>query len=176
MNYLDRSAVISDCGRFRYSLRRTWQQRLFGDKGVCAFAMLNPSTADGKEDDATIRKVVGFANRWGYSGLVVVNVFAYRATDPDELLNPPVDPVGPDADFHTLKALAGVSLIVAGWGSHRALRHPPREGRVTRFLEVLRETGAPVQALKLSKQGNPYHPLYLPNDSKPFDFELPRAA
>jgi hypothetical protein len=57
--------------------------------------MLNPSTADGKEDDPTIRRCIGFAKSWGNGSLEVVNLFGFRATDPKELLEVK-DPIGPE--------------------------------------------------------------------------------
>ena len=73
-----KGAVISDCKRYRYRLWRIWN----GSQSRLVFVMLNPSTADGEQDDPTIRKCVGFAERLGYGGIEVVNLFAWRATDP----------------------------------------------------------------------------------------------
>ena len=76
-----KSAEISPCGLYRYSLTRKWEAW----KGTVNFIMLNPSTADAQEDDPTIRRCIGFAKAWGYGGIVVTNLFAYRATNPKEL-------------------------------------------------------------------------------------------
>lgn len=73
-----RSAVFSPCGTYRYELRRTWESSL----PILVTIGLNPSTADGYGDDPTIRKEIGFASRWGYGGIVKVNMFAFRSTDP----------------------------------------------------------------------------------------------
>lgn len=77
-----KSAIISECGKYRYSLSRIWDE----NKANVLFIMLNPSTADGDVDDPTIRRCIGFAKSWGYGGIYVGNLFAYRATDPKELL------------------------------------------------------------------------------------------
>lgn len=78
---VERFADISDCGRYRWRLSRRWD-----DGPQACFVMLNPSTADGLDDDPTVRRCVRFARGWGYGELVVVNLFPYRATDPGELI------------------------------------------------------------------------------------------
>jgi hypothetical protein len=84
-----RSAEVSECGRYRWWLRRGWQLLNRGEhvigRGVCCFVMLNPSTADDTYDDPTIRRCVQFATRWGYDALSVRNLFPWRATDPGDL-------------------------------------------------------------------------------------------
>lgn len=94
-------AVLSTCGRYRYRLTRTWSQ----NRPPATFIMLNPSTADAHEDDKTIRRCIGYARRWGLGGLVVVNLYGYRSTNPDELWKVE-DPVGPDNDHHLRAVLA----------------------------------------------------------------------
>src|SRR5712664_2208515 len=86
-----RSAGFSCCGLYRYWLRRHWDAEL---PPVC-FVMLNPSTADAERDDPTIRRCCGFSRRWGYGGIVVVNLYAFRTSDPCCLRNA-VHPVGPE--------------------------------------------------------------------------------
>jgi len=87
MSEMVRSAVISKCGRYRYLLTRKWGKRT----DFATFVMLNPSTADGFRDDATIRKCIGFAKRWGFDGIQVVNLFAWRSRDPLDLLANDID-------------------------------------------------------------------------------------
>src|SRR5438045_3510538 len=88
---LRRAAAISACGRYRWWLRRSWHQG--GNGRVLCFIMLNPSTADARTDDPTIRRCMGFARSWGFSTLDVRNLFAWRATEPTELLRTD-DPIG----------------------------------------------------------------------------------
>src|SRR5579859_5937119 len=98
-------ATFSACRTYRYRLWRSWEPR--GSR--CVFVGLNPSTADESTDDATIRKCVGFAKRWGFGAIEVVNLFAYagvRSTDPRSLLGVS-DPVGPDNDGTMDAALRG---------------------------------------------------------------------
>lgn len=154
-----RGAVLSDCGRYRYRLWRLWN----ADAPVMVWVMLNPSTADADTDDPTIRKCIGFAKAHGYGGIIVVNLFAWRATDPKEL--PKVaDPVGPDNDEHILWACRAplIATVVAGWGADKFAR--ARASRVRVLIHGA--TGRRLQCFRKSeKTGAPWHPLYLPYGS-----------
>ena len=96
---MDRTALFSPCGRFRYRLGRRW-----GEGPTIAFVLLNPSTADDQRDDPTIRRCIGFARRLGFGGLEVVNLYAYVATDPAELRRVGYL-VGDENDGHMLEAV-----------------------------------------------------------------------
>jgi hypothetical protein len=151
---LGRSAVLSPDGKYRYRLDRRW-----ADGPTVAWVMLNPSTADGTSDDATLTRITRFSRSWGFGALTVVNLYAWRATDPAELWRA-ADPVGPDTDWHILQAVAGHEVVVA-WGAH---------GKAERIAEVLNliasSTGAGrPHALGLTKTGQPRHPLYLPSNT-----------
>lgn len=93
---MDKGAIISGCGKYRYSLWRTWDKKL----PKVMFIMLNPSTADAYEDDPTIRRCINFAKSWGYGGIVVGNLFAYRATNPKKLIL--IDDPSGSANHHYL--------------------------------------------------------------------------
>lgn len=149
----DRAAVISDCGRYRYTL-----ERRLGDGPAVLFLMLNPSTADADVDDNTIRRCIGFARRWGYGTLLVGNLYAYRATQPEEL-DTVDDPIGPENDRHLWELVERADLIVAAWGSKPARgRFKHRERAVLHGPLFERD----VQALRITKDGHPGHPLYVP--------------
>ena len=120
------------------------------------FIMLNPSTADAELDDPTIRRCVGFAQRWGFQGLAVGNLFALRATDPQQLRRV-ADPIGPENDQHLIWMSDDADVTIAAWGTPGAFRN--RDQHVLGFLK-----GA-VEHLGLTKQGHPRHPLYLRNDA-----------
>lgn len=149
----DRGALLSPCGIYRYQLWRMWDPK--GPR--IAWVMLNPSTADATQDDPTIRRCVAFARAWGFGDLVVVNLFALRATDPRELRNALTagrDPVGPDNDLRIMDVAGSASAVVAAWGVHGALAGRDRE--VQRLLH-----GVDVQCLGTTRDGHPRHPLYL---------------
>lgn len=150
-----RTAVISECGQYRYLLTRAWDETLPN----ATFVMLNPSTADATVDDPTIRRCVGFARTWGCGSLAVVNLYAYRATDPNELDAAP-DPVGPDNDSYlTAAACVSGSLLIGAWGAH---------ARSERITQVLALPGMHrLTALAVTRGGQPRHPLYLRADLTP---------
>ena len=156
-DYLHADAVLSDCGIYRYVLRRVWD----GGPGSVTFVMLNPSTADATLDDPTIRRCVGFAKSWGYGELRVVNLFALRATDPEKLRQA-VDPVGPDNDRQILETVAGSEQVVLAWGAtiekwKRSMRLRERPSIVKTMLEPYKPC-----CLGLTNGGHPKHPLYVP--------------
>ncbi len=144
-----KTATLSDCGMYRYRLGRTWDP---SEPGVC-FVMLNPSTADASIDDPTIRRCIGFARRFGAGWLSVVNLFAFRATDPRALLNAAY-PIGPDNDRYIVEAADDCAMVVCAWGAHGAIG-----GRA----DAVRDLLAPrvMYALGTTKDGHPRHPLYV---------------
>jgi hypothetical protein len=144
-----RDALLSECGRYRWWLRRSWEG---GDGRSVCFVMLNPSTADSLVDDPTIRRCVGFARSWGYSSLVVRNLFALRATNPDELLTAP-DPTGGEEGDRHLRLAGESDRVVAAWGAGAPFARPRRA------LELL--AGVPLYCLGVTKNGDPRHPLYV---------------
>ena len=148
-------AVISECGRFRYSLTREW-----GPGPRALFIMLNPSTADATEDDPTIRRCIGFAKREGCGSLQVENLFAYRATDPDKMFKHAHTAVGA-TDSYIRNAVAELSgPLIAAWGADKRA-----ESRARRVREYLTEGGALPMCLGKTKSGAPRHPLYVKADA-----------
>ena len=153
-----RDATISPCGRYRYDLSRVWVDP--GDDKAdtyAVFIMLNPSTADDRHDDNTIRRCVEFAKFWGMGGLMVVNLFAYRATDPKRL-EIVYDPIGPQNDTYITEACHTAQVVVAAWGAHPLA--------VNRAVTV-RSLVPDLHYLRLTKGGQPCHPLYLPKRLTP---------
>jgi hypothetical protein len=145
------SACFSDCGNYRYSLTREWDNSL----PTACFCMLNPSTADQHADDPTIRRCISFAKTWGCGALEVVNLFAYRSTDPTGL-RAIADPVGEENDRYIMQAAKRASVVVAAWGVHGAYK-----GRDVDVLPLLGD----VQCLGVTKEGFPKHPLYVRADT-----------
>jgi hypothetical protein len=159
-----RSAVLSPDEQYRYRLDRQWTHG-----PTLAWVMLNPSTADGVTDDATLTRITRFSRYWGFGALTVVNLYAWRATDPAELWSTG-DPVGPDNDRHIYEGVAGHEVVVA-WGAHG---RPDRIALVLRLIASAPGTGRPL-ALALTKNGQPRHPLYLRSDLTPQPWENPDA-
>ena len=151
-----RKATLSDCGLYRYDLWRSWA---VGPH--VTFLMFNPSVADGTEDDPTIGRCIGFARSWGFSGLVVVNLFAFRATEVRDLWKA-ADPVGPENDtFICSHAFPGP--IVAAWGVK-----PKAAARVREVYDKLNKMGRTLYAIRETHGGHPEHPLFLPGHLKAF--------
>lgn len=151
-------AVVSADGRYRYRLTRVWDESL----PILVFCMLNPSKADAHVNDPTIVRCIAFAKAWGYGGILVVNLFALRATDPADLTQCP-DPIGPDNDQHLFSAAGGRDVVCA-WGASvpHYWRHRPAG-----IVQQLRDCGAELHHLGLTKDGHPRHPLYLRADTTP---------
>lgn len=154
-------ADISPCGLYRYDLWRRWSQ--IG--GVVMFVGLNPSTADATLDDPTIRRCIGFARAWGFGGLVMTNLFAWRATDPRDM-RAAARPVGPRNDDALRYHYEHSSCAVAAWGAHGT--HLGRDAAVRAMLPRL-------HYLRLTKDGHPGHPLYLPANLRPVEWVTPNA-
>lgn len=155
---MERSAVIDTSGMYRYSLGRRWAA---GE--VVTWIMLNPSTADGNTDDPTIRRCVGFSHDWGFGAMVVVNLYAYRATSPWSLLEAH-DPIGPEHHHYFLRALQCASRVVVAWGAHEAATF-----RHVRPLLAYR----PLLCLGTTKRGAPRHPLYVHSQVCPQLWHIP---
>jgi|SRR5580700_613930 hypothetical protein len=154
------SATISDCGLFRYTLERKWA--LGGGRGTVLWVMLNPSTADAEIDDPTIGRCIGYAKSWGYDGIMVGNLFAYRATKPADLWDAGenIDIIGSENDGHLRRMAAAASIVVAAWGG---VKCAPQVYHVTKLLTKY----ADVHCLGATKDGGPLHPLYKPKDLRP---------
>lgn len=157
-------ALLSQDGKYRYGLWRLWEDPI-APKDIVAFVMLNPSTADGLKDDPTIRKCVKFAKRYGGKGLVVVNLFAYRATDPKVMKAAGSEAIGPENNEMIFKQLEGVTTVVAAWG-HGGKYFDREEA----FLASAKARGVKLKALKLSKDGTPQHPLYQKDETDLIDY------
>lgn len=168
MIYTHKEAFMSVDGLYRYWLVREWDHTV----PKACFVMLNPSTADADTDDHTIRKLTGFCTRWRLGGYVVVNLFAYRATDPS-VLERVLDPAGPRCDEYIRKALEDAhGPIVVGWGANTRMA----SRRPDKVLDII-IYGAHKNPLCLgtNKDGSPKHPLMLPYSTELVPFYGPRG-
>ena len=145
------SADFSADRKYRYVLRR----EIGSSARRVVFVMLNPSSADEDRNDPTVRRCVGFARRWGFGALEVVNLFALVSTDPNGLSNVD-DPVGPRNDAAIRSALQSAATVVLAWGD-KGLRHRDRADAV---IAMAREAGTPC-CFGMTKEGAPRHPLRL---------------
>lgn len=144
-------AVYSDCEQYRYALTRVWDPA--GDKAL--FIMLNPSTATEVQNDPTVERCERRARTLGFGAFRVLNIFAFRATDPRDMRRAK-DPVGPANDAALLEGLVWGDRIICAWGTHGE-----HLGRGPAVASLLRETGRELLHLGLSKAGHPKHPLYI---------------
>jgi hypothetical protein len=124
------------------------------------FVGLNPSTANEQEDDPTVRRCIGFARNWNFGGLILVNLFAYRSTDPTRLFEAD-DPIGPANDRCILASAVAAERVILAWGTRGGLIN--RDQHVLSFLPV-------AYCLGTTKDGHPKHPLYLPGNTRPRPF------
>ena len=148
----------------RFTLYREWM----GTGGTVNFIMLNPSTADDKFDDPTIRKCIGFAKRWGFRRLSVTNLYAFRATDPSDLkILAKIDyrrAVGDGNDGHLIREASSSQMVCAAWGNHGVLYGRDLDV-VNRVLPDVR-----VYCIGFTGEQNPLHPSRTPYISVPIPF------
>ena len=152
----DSGALFSECGKYRYRLWRTWS-----DKPALCFLMLNPSTADEISNDPTVERCERRARSMGFGGLQVINIFAYRATDP-KVMKAQADPIGTENDRHILDAVRESGMVVCAWG-----KHGEHMGWGKEVIDLLGRAEVKTHCLKLNKDGQPAHPLYIGYDVLP---------
>lgn len=166
---LERTAQFDSTGSYRYFLSRRWQparetvgeavgETVTAAGKTVAFVMLNPSRADDTCDDPTLTACLQFAQRWGYGGLSVVNLFGYRTPWPWQLAQV-ADPVGPENDRFLVAAVEAASTVVLAWGNKGSL-----QGRDRTVLSLLEPYRPKLTYLQLNRSGQPRHPLYIRRD------------
>lgn len=160
-----KAAVLSSDGVYRYVLTRGWDDTAL----TLRWVMLNPSTADADTDDRTIGRCMSFARAWGFGGITVVNLYAFRATQPADMLAA-ADPVGPGNDLVLARTLHRAAVldapVVAGWGVNA---DPARVAAVLALPYADRLT-----CLGVTKDGHPRHPLYVRGDTTLTPWKGPR--
>lgn len=147
---------FSDDRIYRYTLYREWPAEN-AREGCVMFIGLNPSTADEVKDDPTIRRCKGFARSWGFRRMFMLNLFAFRATNPREMMAA-TDPIGPDNDRWLCEHAESSAIVVAAWGRHGEFQG--RDRAVRRFLRKIYQIG---------DAEYPRHPLYLKSDLVPVE-------
>ncbi len=154
--WIQSSAIFSPCEKYRYVLHRQLSEN---NDATCLFIMLNPSTADAHKNDPTVERCERFTREWGYTNLVVCNIFALRSTDPKSLYSHD-DPIGPNNNGWILEESEKAKLIVCAWGNHGQFMH-----RGMDVLIMLKHRDN-LRYLTLNKSGQPKHPLYIKADTK----------
>lgn len=170
---------FSECRRWRYTLWRTWQQQgaqadLFAaglnqrrDEYLMIVG-LNPSTADERVDDPTIRRCINFARKYGFGGLCMTNLFGWRATDPKSMMKWSImghDVIGKDNDHWLAESARNAGLIICAWGNDG-----PFLGRAKAVIALLQQhVRGPLHCFRKTGAGEPEHPLYLPGDLEPIE-------
>jgi hypothetical protein len=155
------AAAFSPCRRWRWWLIRRWDGAPMEAPGCGVVIGMNPSTADETADDPTVAGVMWRARHlWGLPGLIMLNIFAYRATDKARLLEVE-DPVGAENDAAILRFCCGAPLVVAAWGQ------PPRplSARGPAVAAMLAAEGVPLLCFGRNADGSPKHPLYQRKDA-----------
>lgn len=159
LNTIGSGAVFSADRRYRWQLTRIRSLERF----IRVWILLNPSTADETKDDPTVFRCIQRDIGDGFDGTVVLNIFAWRSTDPMELYKV-ADPIG-YANNEYIRAVSKhprVGQVVCGWGNHGY--HMDRGSKV---LTMLRAEGVLPHVLKVTKLKQPWHPLYLPYSLQP---------
>jgi hypothetical protein len=150
---IKRHALLSKDKKYRYSLKRIWDN----DKPKVLFIMLNPSLADNYQDDPTIRRLIKFAKLYGYGGFYVGNLFSYITPYPSELLDK--DLMFSKKNIHEIKKMIGlIKDVVYGWGN--SFEEP----------EWLKQIISNPKCFGKNKNKTPKHPLYLSYNNKLVDY------
>lgn len=147
------TASLSRCRCYRFALWRTWDEGL----PYAMFIGLNPSIADETIDDPTLVRCMNFARAWGYGGVCMANLFAFRATDP-RTMKAAEDPVGRRNNHWLKKLAADAGIVVAAWGN---------DGTYLNRAERVKALVPDLYCLKINRTGQPAHPLYQPAIRKP---------
>lgn len=162
---MDNACHFSPCRTYRYSLEHRFDELAWSPHvRLLPWIGLNPSTADERQLDPTLRRIRGFTlNRQGpegpYDGFVMLNLFAFRATLP-AVMKAAADPIGAENDAIIRRYAQAAGCVVACWGAHG--EHLGREQQV---LAMLRSLDVEIHCLGRNANGSPRHPLYLPEDS-----------
>ena len=155
---IERSAAFSSDRMYRYTLWRRWGP----SDGYVMFIGLNPSTADEFEDDPTIRRCIGFSKAWGYDAMVMTNLFAFRATQPADMMKV-AHPVGEGNNSFLIALARAAEKVIAAWGTG---------GDYLGRGDFVRGRVPGLHYLRLTKDGHPGHPLYLPKTCVPTPWHL----
>lgn len=167
------SAIISPCGTYRYELRRRVPCALRWIHPA-VFVLFNPSTADHVKDDQTVKKGLGFCERWSCTEMVFVNLYAFRSSKPKKLWGCD-DPIGPENNDHLRRVLKGIvgGRLFFAWG---AIKGPKMKERVQTICDIVSEMRVQPEALVITKEGFPGHPVMLPYALTPVPIDMDKLV
>ncbi len=160
-------ATISECGKYRYVLWRKFKSAGPRHCWIC----LNPSIANAEIDDPSLNRMCHFSKREGAAEVFVVNLMAYRATDPLEVRKASksgVNIFGPENPLHVGAAFKNSDLCILGWGNGGSWKKSGKN--MVEFLNAINKSGTPIRCLGVTKHGHPKHPLYISNNQPLVDF------
>ena len=149
-------AILSEDRKYRYVLSRIWDE----SKPMIMIIGLNPSTADETKNDPTITRCMNFAKSWKYGGVYMLNLFAFRATLPKDMIEEE-EPIGDENDSYINKYSKLSEKVVCAWGNDGSYKNRSKE-----ILSKIND----LYYLKLNQTGEPSHPLYLNGDLIPIKF------
>lgn len=161
MKFIDDSltgAYFGDSTNYRYTLWRRWSECRVSE--MMAVIGLNPSTADSVNNDPTIRRCIDFAKRWQFQGLIMLNLFSWRATDPAVMIKQ-IDPIGRENDDAIKEICSHAGRVMLAWGNDGV-----HMGRAEKVLSMIKPLCNPV-FLKRNASGQPAHPLYVHSSTQP---------
>lgn len=149
---MKKDACLSPCRLYRYALWRTWDE----SKKKVMFIGLNPSTADETVDDRTVGRCISYATQWGYGGIIMTNLFAFRASKPTEMMRAE-NPIGEMNDYYLKRLAVDAALIVGMWGNSGTFLNRSEEV-VAMFLNL--------HCIRVTSGGQPHHTRGLPDGLK----------
>lgn len=143
------ASVYSKDMKYRYAFTRWW-----GEGSLVLWVLLNPTTRDTSGGQRrTLQRCIDFSRSWGHAGLIIGNLFAFRANDP-EGLRMVTDPIGP-LNNSILKSIDGIAeSTVVAWGFRGSLHG--RSADVSPLFHKPLCLGGTLSC-------EPRHPLYLPS-------------
>jgi hypothetical protein len=172
---VSKDTIFSECRLYRFTLWRDWDCDLLTgtsddiphrDKFV-QFICLNPSTADEKINDATVRRCIDFSKRWGYGAFCMTNIFPFRSMEVKKMLahDEPIEMARQNAE-HVERIAEHAGLIIFAWGNHGS--HKRRGDKFVKHLLNVRKFK--IHHLGLNTDGSPKHPLYLKATTQPIAY------
>ena len=162
MNENLNGAIFSRCNNYRYVLWRKWDD----SKPKAMFIGLNPSTADQTHNDPTISRCIKYANSWGFGSIYMVNIFSYKTTYPRELKSS-INPIGKETDRWIKKIYDMSDICIAAWGNN---------GQFLNRSYFIKKMLPKIHCLKITKSGEPSHPLYLKSSLTPMVYSYRSKA